>query len=69
MKKVILFATISAFAVSTMFAQQSTGTTTPTKKAKTETAPKDTAKKDGKTPVKKVPAKKTTTATPKSQAK
>ncbi len=60
MKKVILFATVSAFAVSTMFAQQSGGT--PPKKEekpKTENAVKDTTKKAEKAPVKKVPAKKT----------
>jgi hypothetical protein len=64
MKKVILSAVVFAFAVSTMFAQQSTGTTTPTpaKKPKTEATPakKDTTKKDGKAPVKKVPSKKKT---------
>jgi hypothetical protein len=70
MKKVILFAAISAFAFSTMFAQQSTGATpAPAKKEnkpKTEVA-KDTTKKEAKPPVKKVPAKKKSadSATPK----
>lgn len=67
MKKVILSALVFAFAVSTMLAQQSAGTTTPTpaKKTKTENAAKDTTKKDGKAPVKKVPSKKKTADAPK----
>ncbi|MBI1771014.1 MAG: hypothetical protein HYR68_01360 [Burkholderiales bacterium] len=73
MKKLMLFATISAFAVSTMFAQQSTGTKSESK-PKTTAAPapamkdkKDTTKKDEKKPVKKVPAKKTAATTEKKK--
>ncbi len=53
MKKVILFAVVSAFAVTTMFAQQATEA--PKKDAPKAEAKKDTAKKAEKAPAKPAP--------------